>query len=249
MKYRNSLRALLSFLFLSFILVSFLYISANTESNKPLESGDWFEYTVLDASNTINTFFGAWPPGINYGNWSVQSGEKIKFKITSIQEEGINCTLSIGNYSFINIREIDAAVALTISIYPWNGGFIANASEWDQIEQQIENTNTTQIIMDQYEQTINNTSADYKVRIFNTTDYNGQKSLFYYHDETGILLEASTSFTNYSLSVSLISTSFEIESNQGTFSLSFPVSLLILSVIPIILIFRRFNKLKRTANN
>lgn len=244
MKNKKFHRFLVTFFFVSFFLVSSLSLSANTESSSLINNGDWFEYVVLEASNTTNAFFGAWPPGINYGNWSVQEGDQIKFQITSIEGERINCSLYLGNYSFVNIRDIDAAVALTLSIYPWNGGFIANASEWDQIEQQIENTNTTQTILDQYQHTINNTLEQFKARIFNTTDYNGQKSLFHYHDETGVLLEASTSFGNYSLNVSLISTSFELEDKQGTFSLNFPIFLLIVSVIPITLIFKRAFRLK-----
>jgi len=244
MNNRNLHRVLVTFLFLSFLLVSSINISAIDESSKIISEGDWFEYVVLDASITTNAFFGAWPPGINYGNWSVQEGDQIKFQITSIEEERINCSLSLGNYSFVNIRDIDAAAALTLSIYPWNGGFIANASEWDQIELQIKNTNTTQTILDQYQHTINNTLEQFKARIFNTTDYNGQKSLFHYHDETGVLLEASTSFGNYSLNISLISTSFELEDKQGTFSLNFPMFLLIVSVIPITLIFKRAFRLK-----
>ena len=244
MNYKKFQQISMFFLFLSIFVVSSLSLSAADETINKITEGDWFEYLVLDASNTTNDFYGSWPPGMFYGNWSIMEGEKIKFIVLSIEGRIRNCSLILGNYSFENIRDIDAAVALTFSIYPWNGGFIANASEWDKIEQQIENTNTTQIISKKYEHIINNTSEKYRARIFNTTDYNGQKSLFHYHDETGVLLEASTSFTDYSLHVSLTSTSFKLEDYKGTFSLDFPIYFMIVCVIPIMLIVKRVFRFK-----
>ena len=244
MKHKSPITILVAFFFCSFLIVPSIYISATDESNKIISEGDWFEYVVLEASNTTNAFYGSWPPGLFYGNWSIEEGEKIQFLATLIQEGIRNCTLILGNYSFENIRDIDAAVALAFSIYPWNGGFIANASEWGYIEQQIQNTNTTQTVLNKYKHTINNTSAQYKVRIFNTTNYYGQRSLFHYHDGSGVLLKASTSYGNYSLEVSLVNTSFELETQQGIFSLNFPVFLIITSVVGLALIFKRFYKSK-----
>ena len=69
-----------------------------------LKTGDIVEYTIIDASETINFFYGAWPPGDYYGNWTVSQNEKIAYEITNDTVAEIEGGLVLGNYTFNNIR-------------------------------------------------------------------------------------------------------------------------------------------------
>ena len=186
-------------------------VSSNQNQNLNLKSGDMVEYIILDSSETTNLFFGAWPPGDYYGNWSVSQNEKIVYEITNDttnEKEGI---LILGNYTFNNIRNIDVASALALSVYPWNGGFFANASDWTGITEMIENTNTSVILIEDYEQTINDDNYVLDIYELNVENYYGQYSLFRYDVESGILLNAFTSFGYYHLNISLFSTNIDIQ--------------------------------------
>ena len=112
-----------------------------------MDNEDWLKYQVLASSDTENMFFGNWPPGYYYGNWSVMLDDLIMFNVTSVISSEINGTLYLGNTVnhtiFYDVRNVDVAFGLGLSIYPWNGGFIANESDWDNIELQVQGTNTT----------------------------------------------------------------------------------------------------------
>lgn len=198
------------FAFLCILNVIFSSIVTSNQ-NLNLKSGDMVEYAILDTSETTNLFYGAWPPGDYYGNWTVSQNEKVVYEIsndTTYELEGI---LVLGNYTFNNIRNIDVASALALSIYPWNGGFFANASDWTSITETIENTNTSILLIEDYEQTINDNNYTFDIYEFNTEDYYGQYSLFRYDVESGILLNAFTSFGYYYLNISLSSTNIDIQ--------------------------------------
>ncbi len=195
-----------------------------------LKSGDMVEYTIIDASETTNLFYGAWPPGDYYGNWTVNQNEKIVYELTNdtaIEMEGI---LVLGNYSFNDIRNIDVASALALSVYPWSGGFFANASDWSSIAVIIENTNTSMILIEDYEQTINGDNYVLDIYEFNVENYYGQYSLFRYGAESGILLNAFTSFGYYHLNISLSSTNINIQ-NKITNAITFSFLPMVVSLI------------------
>lgn len=179
-----------------------------------LKTGDIVEYTIIDASETINFFYGAWPPGDYYGNWTVSQNEKIVYEITNNTVAEIEGSLVLGNYTFNNIRNIDVASALAFSVYPWNGGFFANTSDWTSITEMIENTNTSMTLIEDYEQIINDDDYTIDVYEFNVEDYYGQYSLFRYDVVSGILLNAFTSFGSYYLNISLSLTNIDIQNTM-----------------------------------
>ena len=179
--------------------------------NLNLKSGNIVEYAILDSSETTNLFYGAWPPGNYYGNWSVCQSEKIVYEITNDTADEMEGVLVLGNYTFNNIRNIDVASALALSVYPWNGGFFANTSDWTGITEMIENTNTSMTLIEDYNQTINDDDYALDIYEFNVEDYYGQYSLFRYDVESGILLNAFTSFGAYYLNISLSSTNIDIQ--------------------------------------
>ena len=212
-------------------------------SSPPYQSGlaisfeinDWVEYTVLEANNGTNFFYGAWPPGKFFGNWSVVEGETIRFDITSSDIYGINGTLVTGNYTFNDVRNIDVASALTISIYPWNGGFFTNSSDWLSIRTQIENTNTTIEEDSNIRYEINRQVRYLEIIRFNTINYYGQNSTFCYDKHSGVLLKAKTSFNNYLLNVIISKSSLELGLSSKTSNLNFnnlfPYTLIFIAIL------------------
>lgn len=210
------------------------------------EIDDWVDYKVLEANNGTNYFYGAWPPGDYYGNWSVAKGEHIGYNITSSDVTGINGTLTLGNYTFNNVRNIDAASALALSIYPWNGGFFANSSDWLAIEIQIENTNTSIKEESNIKYTINNIDLFFEVIKFNTIDYYGQNSLFCYDKNSGVLLSAKSYFGNYLLNISLSFTSIEIGFSSKTFTLKNPYIFSYVLIFLAIMVLKRKSRKKST---
>jgi len=238
----NNNKSMLLKLIIFCIVLSCLISIKNVKSSSFLQIGDWLEYEVTGSSNTTNLFYGAWPPGYFFGNWSVSVGEKISYSITSINNISINGTLIIGNYTFQNVRNIDIASALAISIYPWNGGFIANSSDWDNIEDVIAETNTSMTKFSNYETLINGSSRFFDVELFTTTDYYGQNSLFHYDGVSGILLGATTSFENYSLEISLILTSLDLGSPTKTVTVNLLTGSTVIFSSLIIVITRRRKK-------
>ncbi|MFW9851348.1 MAG: hypothetical protein ACFFDS_00215 [Candidatus Thorarchaeota archaeon] len=227
------------------ILYSFLtLLASNGFSHKlNLNVEDWLKYRILASSDTENMFVGNWPPSYYYGNWSVIPEDWIMFNVSSVISSEINGTLFLGNTInntiFYNVRNIDVAFALSLSIYPWNGGFFANESDWDNIELQVQETNTTINNLSNFEHTLNGTTHSYEVKIFNTKDYYGQNSSFYYHSDTGILLKAYTSYGLYELNITLVSTSIEINPTMQTTGYGFNLAIVSIALIPVILLFRR----------
>ncbi|MHA1304039.1 MAG: hypothetical protein ACTSQE_09760 [Candidatus Heimdallarchaeaceae archaeon] len=171
---------------------------------------DYLGYTVISSSNSTNAFFGAWPPGHYFGDWNVTIGDTVWFNITSITNTEINGTLVLGDSIFSNVRNIDVASALAFSIYPWLGGFIANASDWSTIEQTIEGTNTTVTVEENFEIIINSNHRLTTVRKFVVNNYYGQYSELIYDNNTGVLIKGYSSFGGYSLGVEIDKTSIEI---------------------------------------
>jgi hypothetical protein len=184
-----------------------------------IEKDEWVDYTILESSSGTNFFYGAWPPGHYFGNWTISEGENIHYTITSSDTIGINGTLEIGNYTFYDVRNIDIASALALSIYPWNGGFFANSSDWLAIKTQIEDTNTTIEESSNLEHKINDLYRYFDVIKFKTTDYYGQNSSFFYDKESGILLSAKSYFGNYLLNISLSLSSLELGFPSKTYTL------------------------------
>lgn len=187
------------------------FISATTGIN----SGDWLSYDVINASDTINDFYGSFPPGTYFGNWSVISGDFINYNLTSVLDGVLNGTLFFGNeinnVSFFDVRNTDTAFGLGLGIYPWNGGFFANSSNWGNILSSIDGTNTTVNHMGGLNFTINEIQNTYSVIHFNTSNFYGQYSSFYYHKDSGVLLKAFVSFGLYELDISLCATSLFLE--------------------------------------
>lgn len=206
-------------------------------------SGDWLSYEVIGASDTINDFYGTFPPGTYYGNWSVEAGDVIDFNITSIQDPSINGTLFFGNendnITFYDVRNIDTAFGIGLGIYPWNGGFLAESSDWDAIITSVQGTNTTVTHIDYHEHILKGMEVTYSIIKFNTTDYYGQFSNFIYHKESGILLEAYTSFGLYELEISLTATNLSLETNISTETTDLYVILPFIFFVPIFSLVKR----------
>jgi hypothetical protein len=215
-----------------------------------VDVGDWLSYEVLDSSETENMFFGTAPTYTYFGNWSVISGDTITYNATSITESSINGTLFFGNSSvnttFIDVRNVDAAFGLSISIRGWDGGFYANASDWLNVQFQIRSANTTSEEINNYEMSINDGVMFYDVMKFDVVDYFGQFTTLYYHFDSGILLKAVTSYGLYELAFKLESTNLEIEGYTKRVSMDLSLLFLSLALIPILKpVRRRFRKVKR----
>ena len=235
-----------NFLLIVIFLISFYFIllTSNGFSQKlSVDSNDWLKYKVLASSNTENMFVGNWPPGHYYGNWSVEPEDLIIFNVTSVNPYEINGTLFLGNTinntEFYNIRNVDVAFGLGLSIYPWNGGFFANESDWNNIELQVQEANTTIDNLPNFEHTLNGILNSYKVKFFNTQNYYGQNSSFHYHSDTGILLKAFTSYGSYELNITLVSTSLEIDPNIQTTGFGFGLTIVFIPLFSVILLLKR----------
>lgn len=203
-----------------------------------VHSEDYFRYTVISSSNTINFFYGTWPPGNFFGNWSVKPGDTVLFTVSIVNETTIQGNITIGNSSFINVRNIDIANALIISIYPWLGGLIVN-EDWSEIETKIADTNTTSTTINHYPFIINGMQKSFSVIIFNTTNYYGQYSTLIYDYETGLLLSVDTSFGNYHLALNLSDTSITIGEDK-TFKTTLFSTLTIIGVLLLTVIKKSF---------
>ena len=214
-------------------------LSSQSSHTPSITIDDWVEYTVLDANNETNAFYGAWPPGYFFGNWSISKGEIIRYTVTTSNVLGINGSLSLGNYTFSDVRNIDAASALLLSIYPWNGGFFANTSDWILVKNLIENTNTSIEERSNFAHVINNQNKFLKVIEFNTTNYYGQSSLFYYDKFSGVLLYAKSCFLDYFLNITLMSTSLELGSLTTTLTWNHTYIFSIGFVFFVVLVIRR----------
>ncbi len=207
----------------------------NTSANLEVNAGDWLSYEVVSASDTVNDFYGVFPPGTYYGAWSVVVDDNVHFNITSVEDGVINGTLFFGNelenVTFSNVRNIDTSFGLGLGIYPWNGGFLANSTDWDNIIQSIEGTNTTVTHIDNYTCTYEGEQEAYSVVHFNTTNYYGQYSSLFYHKSSGILLKAFSSFGLYELEISLSTSNLVLEVYSESVTTS-----LIVTIFPILTI-------------
>lgn len=228
----------------------FTILALSQSSNLPSAAvevipGDWVSYQVVNASDTVNDFFGTFPPGTYYGNWSVIPGDKIDFNVTSVQEGTINGTIFFGNEmdneTFTNVRNIDTSFGLGLGIYPWNGGFFADPADWDNVISSIEGTNTTVTYVDCYNLTIGAEQKTYSILHFNTTNYYGQFSNFYYHKTSGVLLGAFTSFGFYELEIILDDTSLYLETSScsETSTTNLVIVSLALLILPVIYITKK----------
>ena len=219
------------------VLLLFSSVLIHAGSSYSVVPSDYLLYNVVDSSSTTNYFYGAWPPGHYFGTWSVEAGDKIMFNITSVTDMTINGTLTLGNVTFTDVRNIDIGSALALSIYPWMGGFIANSSDWTNIEQLVENTNTS-ISVEQITYSVNDNNITLIARIFEVSNYYGQYSKLIYDNNTGILLEGTTSFSNYRLSLSLEFTSVKLTA-QTQKTLWAPILLSAFSVVIVAIILRK----------
>ncbi len=224
------------FLFLVTFVCSILVTSYNFSSvnaiGLSIKTGDFIKYRVTNSSNTENAFYGAWPPAHYFGNWSVNIGDIIMFTVTSTTNTSINGTIVLGNNTFVNVRNIDIASALAFSIYPWMGGLIANSSNWDNIDQQINNCNSSLTIDSNFSFTINSGDITTTIRKYTVNNYYGQYSEFYYDSETGVLLKGYSGFGNYLLAVQISDTNISI-GEQITSQAGYYLSWTILSFIGI----------------
>jgi len=228
------------FVLFSFTLISILFITPI--ASEAVTVGNWLCYKVVESSETNNYFYGAWPPGEYYGNWSVEIGDLIWFNITSVSVDCINGTITLGSFTFHNVRNIDVASALVISVYPWYGGFITNSSAILSEANDFRACNTTVSVINDYYQEVNDHNITIAAIKIETLDYYGQNSLFYYSSSTGILLKAYTSFGDYSLGIELIKTDIALKlENSEKLLMNFWLVVLLIVIIPIV-------KRKRSQN-
>ena len=238
---------------ISFLIV-FLFLAPNSISQATatvdLTAGNWLSYEVLESSETENMFFGTSPTYTYFGNWSVVTNDTITYTVSSITEVSINGSLFLGNLStnstFTNVRNVDTAFGLSIGIKTWNGGFLANASNWSSIQSEIQSTNTTVEELSNFELSINDNILFYDVMKFNTVDYYGQNTTLCYHLASGILLKAITSFGFYELSIRLKTTDLVIEGYTKRVAMDISLVLMALLLIPSLKLIKTYiNKEKR----
>lgn len=224
-------------LVITYLFVIFLS-NYSVSANVGVSSGDWLSYKVVSASDTVNDFYGTFPPGTYYGAWSVVADDSIIFNITSVHDGVTNGTLFFGNeldnVTFYDVRNVDTAFGLGLGIYPWSGGFLANSTDWDNILSSVVDTNTTVTQIESYNLTIAGMQNSYSVIHFNTSNYYGQYSSFYYHKSSGVLLKAFTSFGLYELEISLDIANLEINpytETPYTETVTVSMFILLLSII------------------
>ena len=207
-----------------------------------IDIGDTITYNVVASSETNNAFWGSWPPGTYFGDWSVSAGDNISYTILGDIDTDYMGNIQLGNYTFENVRNVDLACALIISIYPWNGGFFANFSDWDSIESSVVSDNTTIENKDDFSLVINGEQRTFNAKIFHVQNYYGQYSDLYYDTTTGLFLNGTSSFGNYSLSLVLSKTTFEVELISVKAYLDFQLILITLPVL--IILIKGFKKFK-----
>ncbi|MHA1668083.1 MAG: hypothetical protein ACTSUR_05435 [Candidatus Heimdallarchaeaceae archaeon] len=229
------------FVFVFSLLFSNFAVFSSDRNFHP-QIGYWMEYSVLNSSRTINAFYGAWPPGNFFGNWSVNVGDYIEFEVEASNEDEINGSITLGSTTFYHVRNIDVASALALSIYPWNGGFFVNVSTWAEIPLLLEGTNTTIKKVSNYEQIVNETNSFFTIELFETINYYGQNSTFKYDYDTGVLLYAYTSFGNYLLEISLLASNFLLGTSSQTKTIHFPAIFSSLFFPSLFLVYRRCKK-------
>ena len=218
----------------------------NTLAYFKVSTGDWLSYNVVSASDTINDFYGVFPPGTYYGAWSVIVEDNVIFNITSVEDGVINGTLFLGNeienITFYDVRNIDTAFGFGLGINPWNGGFLANSTDWNNIIESIEGTNTTVTYIDDYNHTYKGEQEVYSVVHFNTTNYYGQYSSLIYHRSSGVLLKAFSSFGLYELEISLNTSNLELEVYTETVTTD-----LLVVLVPFLAIAVTYNLMKKKS--
>jgi hypothetical protein len=207
-----------------------------------IDIGDTVTYNIVASSETNNAFWGSWPPGTYFGDWSVSAGDNVSYTILGDIDTDYVGNIQLGNYTFENVRDVDLASALIISIYPWGGGFFANFSDWDSIESSVVSANTTIENKNDFSLVINGKQHTFNAKIFHVLNYYGQYSDLYYDTTTGLFLNGTTSFGNYSLSLVLSKTTFEVELIFVKEYLAFQLILIIFPVI--IILIKRFQKFK-----
>ncbi|MBA7585274.1 hypothetical protein ES708_27249 [subsurface metagenome] len=207
-----------------------------------IDIGDTVTYNVVTSSETTNAFWGSWPPGTYFGDWSVSASDNVSYTILGDIDTDYVGNIQLGNYTFENVRDVDLASGLVISIYPWNGGFFANFSDWDSIESSVVSANTTIENKNDYNLVINGEQHTFNAKIFHVQNYYGQYSDLYYDTTTGLFLNGTSSFGNYSLSLVLSKTTFEVELISVKAYLDFQLILITLPVL--IILKKRFQKFK-----
>ncbi len=230
----------ITILFVLLILISSL--NARAYFVFEINIGDTVTYNVVASSETINGFWGSWPPGTYFGNWSVSKGDNISYTILGGIDTDYVGNIQLGNYTFENVSDVDLASALIISIYPWSGGFFANFSDWDSIENSVVSANTTIENKNDLSLVINGKQHTFNAKIFHVQNYYGQYSDLYYDTTTGLFLNGTTSFGNYSLSLVLSKTTFEVELISVKAYLDFQLILITLPIL--IILIKRFQKFK-----
>ena len=207
-----------------------------------IDIGDTVTYNIVASSETNNAFWGSWPPGTYFGDWSVSVGDNVSYTILGDIDTDYVGNIQLGNYTFENVRDVDLASALIISIYPWSGGFFANFSDWDSIENSVVSANTTIENQNDLSLVINGKQHTFNAKIFHVQNYYGQYSDLYYDTETGLFINGTTSFGNYSLSLVLSETTFEVELISVEAHLAFQLILITLPVLTILV--KKFQKFK-----
>ena len=207
-----------------------------------IDIGDTVTYNIVASSETNNAFWGSWPPGTYFGDWSVSAGDNISYTILGDIDTDYVGNIQLGNYTFENVRDVDLASALIVSIYPWSGGFFANFSDWDSIESSVVSANTTIENKNDLSLVINDKQHTFNAKIFHVQNYYGQYSDLYYDTATGLFLNGTTSFGNYSLGLVLSKTTFEVELISVEAHLAFQLILITLPVLTILV--KRFQKYK-----
>ena len=110
MKYNKTNKIPIFSLCVIFLYMLTFFSLTSIATSTELGVGDLLTYEVLESSGTENVFYGTWPPGTYFGNWSVVPNDQIRYNITSITKTDINGTLFLGNAltnsSFHNVRNV-----------------------------------------------------------------------------------------------------------------------------------------------
>ncbi len=68
-----------------------------------VDIGDTVTYNIVASSETNNAFWGSWPPGTYFGDWSVSVGDNVSYTILGDIDTDYVGNIQLGNYTFENV--------------------------------------------------------------------------------------------------------------------------------------------------
>lgn len=195
-------------------------------------------YSVESSSNSTNAWFNAdYSQSFNY---HIEPGSKILVNFTNSADSEQMISITVGNLTRSNISDSEAAENLVLNYYEMKGdlGFLANTS-WTKMEQAFNTINFDEMEIETRHRT-------YLGRTLETERFHfisgGQNTSLIYEQRTGLLVEASTGFSDYQISLVIDATDLIPDYEISDVSTS-PISLvMLLGSIMVLMVIRRQQK-------